>query len=114
LGVPDFNQVLQKADPRPGVPEVITLVRALWYWKINPVMDWLRIPLLGVKEGYRNKGVDVALYWSILEACLNHPRMNQADGGWILESNEAMVSVAKNMGLDIYKTHRLYEKGFSS
>lgn len=114
LGIPDFNQVLHKADPRPGVPEVITLARALWYWKVQPVMDWVRIPLLGVREAYRNKGVDVALYWAILEACLNHPRINHSDGGWILESNEQMVSVAKNMGLDIYKTHRLYEKRFSS
>lgn len=110
LGIPDFNQVLQKAAPRPGVPEVVSLLRALWYWKINPVIDWVRIPLLGVKEEYRKKGVDVALYWSILEACLNSPRINHSDGGWILETNDDMVSVARNMGLEIYKTHRFYEK----
>ncbi|HLV35279.1 MAG TPA: GNAT family N-acetyltransferase [Spirillospora sp.] len=112
LGIPDFNQVLHKAYPRPGVPEVISLLRALYYWKINPVIDWVRIPLLGVKEEYRNKGVDVALYFAILDACLNHPRIQHSEGGWILESNEAMVGIAKNMGLDIHKTHRLYEQRF--
>ncbi|MBZ0301245.1 MAG: N-acetyltransferase [Anaerolineae bacterium] len=112
LGIPDFNQVLQKANPRPGVPEVVSLVRALYYWKIRPVMNWVRIPLLGVKEEYRKKGVDVALYFTILDACLNHPRIEHSDGGWILETNADMVSIAKNMGLDIYKTHRLYERRF--
>ena len=110
LGIPDFNQVLQKAGPRPGVPEPLTLLRALWHWKLRPVIDTLRIPLLGVRAEYRNKGVDVALYHHILDACLAHPRIQQADGGWILESNEAMVRVAKNMRLEPYKTHRLYER----
>ena len=110
LGIPDFNQVLQKAAPRPGVPEPLTLLRALWHWKLRPVIDTLRIPLLGVRAEFRNKGVDVALYHHILDACLAHPRMQQADGGWILESNEAMVRVAKNMRLEPYKTHRLYER----
>ena len=114
LGIPDFNQVLKKANPRPGVPEVFSLLQAGWYWKVRPVIDWVRIPLLGVKEAYRMKGVDVALYMTILQACLDSPRINHADGGWILEANSAMVKVANNMGLEVYKTHRLYEKQFST
>src|SRR6185369_4374466 len=35
MAVPDFNQVLEKAKARPGVPELFTLLRALWYWKIR-------------------------------------------------------------------------------
>ena len=112
LGIPDFNQVLKKAAPRPGVPEAISLVRALWHWKVHPAIDWVRIPLLGVKDDYRNKGVDVALYWSILQACINSPRINHSDSGWILETNDDMVSIAQNMGLKIHKTHRFYEKKF--
>lgn len=110
LGIPDFNQVLRRAAPRPGVPEPLTLLRALWHWKLRPVIDTVRIPLLGVREQFRNKGVDVALYYHILAACLAHPHVQQADGGWILESNEAMVRVAQNMRLEPYKTHRLYER----
>jgi GNAT superfamily N-acetyltransferase len=114
LGIPDFNQVLLRANARPGIPEFVTLLRAVWHWKVRPVMDWLRIPLLGVREGYRGKGVDVALYFTILDACLKDPHIHHADGGWILESNADMVKVAQNMGLDIYKTHRLYEMLFET
>ncbi|MBZ0281507.1 MAG: N-acetyltransferase [Anaerolineae bacterium] len=112
FAIPDFNQVLHKAYARPGTPEIFTLLKALWHWKVRPVMTWARIPLLGVKEAYRNKGVDAALYYHVLTALINDPRIQHSDSGWILESNTNMVSIAKSFGSDIYKTHRFYEKKF--
>lgn len=112
LAIPDFNQVLQKANPRPGVPEFLTLLRALWHWKIRPVMDWARIPLMGVKQEFRNKGVDAVLYYHVLQALLANPRIQHSDSGWILEVNDNMVKIALSFGSTIYKTHRFYEKRF--
>jgi hypothetical protein len=110
MGIPDFNQVLAKANPHPGEPELVTLLKALWYWKIRPVIDWARIPLMGVKEGFRGKGVDAVLYYYVLTALINNPKIQHSDSGWILEANKDMVSIAKSFGSDIYKTHRFYEK----
>lgn len=110
MGVPDFNQVLQKANARPGTPEFITLIRAFWHWKINPVIRWLRVPLMGVKEQYRKTGVASCLYMEILQTALKNPKVQNADGGWILETNQQMVSIANSLGGNIYKTHRFYEK----
>lgn len=110
MAIPDFNQVLKLAYPRPGEPELFTLLKALWYWKIRPVIDWARIPLMGVKESYRNKGVDAVLYYYILSALMNSKHIHHSDSGWILEANENMVSIAKSFGSEIYKTHRFYEK----
>lgn len=110
MAIPDFNQVLHKVYPRPGVPEIVTLAQALWYWKIRPVIHWARIPLMGVKEPFRNKGVDAALYYHVLMALLNDPRITDSDSGWILEANENMVSIARSFGSTIYKTHRFYQK----
>lgn len=109
LAVPDFNQVLEKVKPNPRVPEAISLVQALYHWKINSVIDWVRVPLLGVKPEYRKKGVDAVLYHYILQAALNGSYAH-SDSGWILSSNETMVSIAKNFGSEIYKTFRYYEK----
>lgn len=114
LGVPDYNQVLQKAAARPGVPEAITLLRALWHWKVRPVMNWLRIALLGVKHDYRGIGVDVALYAAIMRACLDSPRVEHSDSGWTIETNHEMVRIARNLGLNFYKTHRLYERRWAA
>jgi GNAT superfamily N-acetyltransferase len=110
MAVPDFNQVLKAANPRPGVPEVVSLLRALWHWKLRPIIDTARIPLMGVKETFRNKGVDAVLYYYVLTALLSSPNIQYSDSGWILEVNENMVSIALSFGSTIYKTHRLYEK----
>jgi len=109
MAIPDFNQVLLKAYAKPGTPEVVTLLKALYYWKINPIMDWARVPLMGVKEQYRSKGVDAVLYYHVLEAMLKG-RYQHSDSGWILSINQSMVSIAKNFGSKIYKTYRYYEK----
>ncbi len=109
MAIPDFNQVLKRVYPKPGTPEIVSLVKALWHWKINPVIDWARVPLMGVKEEYRNKGVDAVLYYHVLEAMLNG-RYQHSDSGWILAINQNMVSIAKNFGSQIYKTYRYYEK----
>ena len=114
MGVPDFNQVLKAANPRPGVPEVVSLLRALWHWKIRPIIDTARIPLMGVKEAFRNKGVDAVLYYYVLTALLAAPNIQHSDSGWILEVNENMVSIALSFGSTIYKTHRLYEKNLKA
>lgn len=109
MAIPDLNQVLLRAYARPGTPEIITLAKALYYWKINPIIDWARVPLMGVKEQYRSKGVDAVMYYYVLEAILKG-RYQHSDSGWILSINQNMVSIAKNFGSQIYKTYRYYEK----
>lgn len=112
LGIPDFNQVLHRVYPKPGTPEIISLLKALWHWKIRPVITWGRVPLMGVKEQFRNRGVDVVMYYHLLKAMLED-RYEYADSGWILQSNEAMNRLADNLALERYKTYRFYEKALT-
>ena len=110
LGVPDFNQVLERARPHPTVPEPITLIRALWHWKIRPKIDTFRVPLMGVKQAYRNKGADLLLYHYILSELPKLPTQYvHLDAGWILESNQNMMGLLETMGLELYRTYRFYE-----
>ncbi len=108
LGIPDFNQILHKIRPRPGKPEIISLLQALYYWKIKKSITWARVPLMGVKEEYRNKGVDVVMYSHLLNSVLNK-NYAHSDSGWILSTNESMVSIALNFGSRIYRTYRYYD-----
>lgn len=112
LAIPDFNQVLHRVHPRPGVPEWWSLLHALWHWKVRPIIDTARIPLMGVKDAYHNTGAAAVLYYYVLEALLSTSYVMHSDSGWILESNENMVSIALSFGSTIYKTHRIYEKRF--
>jgi hypothetical protein len=110
LGIPDLNQVIKRANPRPGVPEVVSLLQAVWYWKLFPVYTQARVPLLGLKEQYRKMGVSEALCYHILKAGLEQPRYEGCDFGWMLETNHDIIGLAKGVGMDIYKTHRFYQK----
>jgi GNAT superfamily N-acetyltransferase len=109
VGLPDFNIVLQKARPHPAVPEWATLLKVLYHWKIAKAIDFGRVPLMGVKPEFRNRGVDVAMYAALLRALLDEGCVHN-DSGWILASNTAMVSIARNFGGEIYRTYRYYER----
>ncbi|MFN8376332.1 MAG: N-acetyltransferase [Anaerolineae bacterium] len=109
MAIPDLNQALHWAYAKPGTPELFTLLKAVWYWKIRAKIDVVRLPLMGVKPQYRNKGVDVAMYYYTMKAVLD-AGFKSSDAGWILETNTNMVSIAQNTGMKIYKTHRFYEK----
>lgn len=109
LGLPDMNQVLYHAYPRPGKPEWFTLLQMLWHWKIRSKITRVRVMLLGIEEGYRNIGIDAALFTQAYQAghTLGWP---QADGGWVLDSNEPMNSLAKALNGRIYRRFRFYEQ----
>lgn len=109
MGLPDFNQVLQKAQPRPGTPELWTLLKAVYYWKVARIIDWGRVPLLGVKERFRGKGVDVVMYAALLRSMIENG-YKHSDSGWILSTNQPMTGIAKNVGGEVYKVYRYYEK----
>jgi GNAT superfamily N-acetyltransferase len=108
LGIPNMNEVLALAYPRPGVPEVVSLLQILWYWKVKKVIKSVRLPLMGVIPEFRNKGVDLALMHAISQAMLPL-QYDYLDAGWILETNSLLSIIGKVEGKP-YKTHRFYEK----
>jgi GNAT superfamily N-acetyltransferase len=109
LTVPDFNQALLKAYPRPGTPEVLTTLKFLWHWKVRPCIQSVRVVLLGVLEPYRGRGVDALLIHETARAAL--PKgYAWGEQSWILETNDMMNRSIALMGCEVYKTYRLYQK----
>ncbi|MDL1902423.1 GNAT family N-acetyltransferase [Anaerolineae bacterium CFX9] len=108
LPIPDFNMVLHRAYAKPGTPEFITLLKALYYWKIRPIMNWARVPLMGVKEEYRGKGVDVVMYYHSIQAMIANG-IEYCDAGWILSINDEMMSILDNFGAQKHRTYHFYE-----
>ena len=109
LAVPDFNEMLKRAYPRPGVPEILTLLQVGWHWKVAKTTRGTRLPLMGVKEQYRNMGIHTALLSATYE---NMPEQyTHIDCGWVLESNP-LHDMSLKLGADPYKTHRYYEKSW--
>jgi GNAT superfamily N-acetyltransferase len=109
LALPDLNQPLHKAYPRPGVPEPLTLLKFFWNWKIRKTADWMRVWALGVLPEYQGTGVDAMLYLETSKAGARQG-LKWIEASWILESNDKMNRSIQLMGGKRYKTYRMFEK----
>ncbi|RMF26006.1 MAG: N-acetyltransferase [Chloroflexi bacterium] len=109
LTLPDVNQALHRAYPRPGVPELWTLLRFFWHYKVRPKVDGCRVLILGVLEPYRGRGVDALMYYETLQEALRKG-YTWAEMSWILETNDMMNRAIRFLGGKVYKTYRIYEK----
>lgn len=109
LCLPDVNQPLLKAYPRPGAIELFTMLKLLWHWKVRGKLDWVRMFVMGTLPEFRGTGVDAMMYMHVAQNGLKKG-YKWAEISWVLESNLMMNRTAELMGGEIYKTYRMYEK----
>jgi GNAT superfamily N-acetyltransferase len=109
ITLPDLNQPLRLAYPRPAKPEWITMAQLVWHWKVKRAVTWARVLILGVLPEYRARGVDALFYYESAIEALKKGILH-AEMSWILENNDAISRPIRVMGGEIYKTYRLYEK----
>ena len=112
LTIPNFNEALRRAYPRPGMPELFTMAQVAWHWKLRRSIRGVRMPLMGVKQEHRNKGVELAMLLEVMKALLPS-RYEYLDSGWILETNP-LIKISVSLGGQIYKTHRFYQKSLAT
>ena len=107
LGVPDVNQALIKASPRPNTWSLpILLGRFLWYRR---QIDTFRLMIMGVIPEYRTLGIDAAFYVETARAAFGKG-YEWCEMSWILETNDMMNRIIDRLGGRIYKTYRIYQK----
>lgn len=106
--LPDMNQALIRAYPRPGVPEWWTLLKLFWHWKVRRRVTTMRGFAGGILEPYRGRGVDAVLIVNLARAAI--PRYRRCEISWVLENNMMMRRVAEMFGARVYRTYRVYEK----
>ncbi len=109
LPLPDINQALLRAYPRPGVPEWWTLAKMMYWWKVRKCVTTLRAFAGGVIEEYRGRGIDAVM---ILKTMLVAKQVGytHVESSWVLESNRPMRQTAENLRGRHYRTYRVYEK----
>jgi GNAT superfamily N-acetyltransferase len=109
LSLPDLNEPLRLAYPRPDIPDWWSMIKLAWHWKIRRKLSWVRVFALGVIPEYRQLGIDVLFYYKTAQAALNKG-LNMAEMSWILDNNDLMNRPIIAMGGKVYKTYRFYEK----
>jgi GNAT superfamily N-acetyltransferase len=109
LTLPDLNEPLRLAYPKPNTPEWWTMAKLVWQWKIRRKVSWIRVFALGVIPEYRNLGIDALFYFKTAQAALKKG-IKMAEMSWILDNNDLMNKPIIAMGGEVYKTYRYYEK----
>ncbi|MEI9478383.1 MAG: N-acetyltransferase [Deltaproteobacteria bacterium] len=102
VGLPDYNEVLKHLNGKLGP---LGLLKFLYY---SRKIHTLRVMLLGIKQAFQKKGIEVLLYVESLKRGTAKGYW-QAECSWILESNPPMQHGLEAMGGKRYKTYRIYE-----
>jgi hypothetical protein len=103
--VPDFNVVLKKMN---GRMNPLSIMKGLYY---SRTITDLRLLLLGIKEEYRNKGVDALMFRAGFEGIRKKGnRYRRVEFSWILEDNIPVQRLVEMIGGRLYKKYRIYEK----
>ena len=106
LALPDYNVPLKPLRGRLLTPKVLGFIPYLLGWKCPPRT---RVVTLGMKEQYRNKGLESAMLIEGLRVGIN-AGVRESEASWILEDNVSMCRVLEAIGGVRYKTYRLYER----
>jgi hypothetical protein len=102
VSLPDYNQVLKHLDGK------LFPFGFIKFLKYRNKIDNLRLWALGVKDKFRNIGIDALLYY---ESFLGAKRRGYkiAEVSWILEDNLAIINPIMLWGAKLYKTYRVYQ-----
>ena len=106
LALPDYNEALKPLRGSLWTPKVFGL---LPYALGRKLPASCRVVTLGVKEKYRNRGVEAVMLAECLTTCLRLG-FKHAEASWVLEDNVMMRRLLKPFGGRVYKTYRIYER----
>ncbi len=104
LTILNINPVLKKID---GQLFPFGMIHLLWHLKIRRTVDSGRTLLLGVKEGYRRRGIDALLIVETMKAG-SALGAKSAEMGWTLEDNDLVNGSIAAAGGKKIKTYRIY------
>ena len=93
LALPDYNLALQPLRGRLLTPKLLGFLPYLLGWKYP---SRCRVITLGVKEKYRNRGLEAVM---LTEGFKTGARVGfkDAEASWILEDNESDVPLARSL-----------------
>jgi GNAT superfamily N-acetyltransferase len=100
--LPDLNQALKHAN---GRLFPFGLLKILFYRR---KIKEIRMPIMGVREAYRNRGIDAIFYNETYNSAVAKG-IRSCELSWVLESNTTLNRILKKLGAKRDKTYRLYD-----
>ena len=106
LALPDYNIPLKPLRGRLLTPKLIGFIPYLVGLKYPPRC---RVVTLGVKEKYRNRGLEAVMLTEGFKTGIR-AGFKEAEASWILEDNTAMCRLMEVFGGNVYKRYRIFER----
>lgn len=104
IALPDLNQVLKKIPSGRLLP--FGAFRFLWGKR---KIDALRLITLGFRPEFQHQGLGALLYLRTWEEGVKRGYY-RAEASWVLENNLEMRRALENLGAQLYKRMRIYER----
>ena len=70
LSLPDLCDPLRRAYPKPGTPELWTLAKFMFNYKVRKTQKYVRVLIMGVLPEYRLSGIDALLMATTADAAM--------------------------------------------
>ena len=109
LTLPDLCDPLRRAYPKPGTPELWSLLKFMFNYKVRKTQKYIRVLIMGVLPEYRLSGIDALLMATTADVAMKKG-YTLGEASWILENNVPMRQGLENIGWKVYKTYRIFEK----
>ncbi len=113
LVLPNINVAIREFD---GKLFPFNWAKFLWRLKVKKLSQ-ARMPLMGVRKKLHGKPLGAAFAYKIIDM-VNSANMDNgvvaSELSWILENNTDMLSMLTDIGAEIYKTYRIYERGIAA
>jgi len=103
--LPDYNFILKKLKGK------ILPFGWLKFLLLKNKIPGLRVPIMGVLDEYKNRGIDVVFYYHSFKTAYEHKNpYRDAEFSWVLETNNMMNKISSSLTAKIYKTYRIFDK----
>ncbi|MCE1165817.1 MAG: hypothetical protein LWX07_10495 [Bacteroidetes bacterium] len=103
LSIPDYNKVFKTMNGKLFPFGVFKLLFG------KKKIDGIRVIMMGVIPEYHRKGIEAVFIQNTIQIGMSKG-YNYAEISWVLEDNAPMVQTAVNLGADLYKTYRIYDR----
>lgn len=110
ITIPNINELTHDLNGR-----LLPFGWAKLLWRLrNPQVEWMRVPLMGVRKSLQGTRTASLLAFMMIEyirrASVERHGARFGEIGWILDDNGPMISIADAIESRIRKTYRVYEK----
>ncbi len=114
MTLPDLNEVQKLANGKRGKPSPLGWIRLVWWLFVKTRVRTMRVPLMGVRKHLQASRMASQLAFMMIEyirrASVAKYGATRGEIGWILDDNQGMNSIAREIRSTVNKEYVIYDK----